>query len=90
MGKGWVHIRKSKSGEKLNEQFVNDAYLVLMYRCCASKSVSLRLYHSAYNPTPVSAHLYATVRFCTMNVHWSVKDGHLESIFAEIDAVLRL
>ena len=31
--KGRVRIRKPKSGEKCIEQFVNDAYVVLLYRC---------------------------------------------------------
>ena len=35
--KGRVHIRKSKSGEKWNDRFVNDAYGVIMHRCCTSK-----------------------------------------------------
>ena len=38
--KGRVRIRKSKSGEKWNEQLVNDAYGVLLYRCCTSKLCS--------------------------------------------------
>ena len=40
--KGRVRIRKSKSGEKWNEQFVNNAYVVLLYRCCTSKICSCR------------------------------------------------
>ena len=38
--KGQVRIRKSKSDEKWNEQFVNDAYGVLLYSCCVSKLCS--------------------------------------------------
>ena len=40
--KGWVHIRKSKSGGKCNKEFVNDAYWVLSYRCCTSKLFSCK------------------------------------------------
>ena len=35
--KGRVRVRKSKSGEKWNEKSVNDAYGVLLHRCCTSK-----------------------------------------------------
>ena len=40
--KGRVRIRKSKSGEKWNDQLVNDAYGVLLYRCCTSKVCSCK------------------------------------------------
>ena len=35
--KGRVLKRKSKSGEKWNEQLVNDAHGFFLYRCCTSK-----------------------------------------------------
>ena len=38
--KGRVRIRKSKYGEKLNEKLLNDAYGILLYRCCTSKLCS--------------------------------------------------
>ena len=40
--KGRVRIRKSKSGEKWNVQLVNDAYGVILYRCCTSKLCSYK------------------------------------------------
>ena len=38
--KGRVRIRKSKSDEKWNDRFVNDAYGVILHRCCTSKLCS--------------------------------------------------
>ena len=36
--KGRVHIRKSKSDEKLNDQLVDHACEVILHMCCTSKS----------------------------------------------------
>ena len=40
--KGRVRIRKSKSGEKWNFQLVDDAYEIMLYRCCTSKFCSYK------------------------------------------------
>ena len=40
--KGRVRIRKSKSGEKWYEEFVNDGYGISLYRCCTSKLCSCK------------------------------------------------
>ena len=45
--KGRVRIRKSKSGEKWNKQFVNNAYGVLLYRCFTIKIMFMQMFDSA-------------------------------------------
>ena len=39
--------KESNSGEKWNEQFANDAYGILPYRCCTSKVMFIQVSDSA-------------------------------------------